>query len=150
MGDLARLRELMAQREARGEDPGVAAPVEPTWTVDPPDELAPWPRPLGDDPRPDLEGSALWSRLLQLAAGDADDPGGVYGRLLGARACGAILERQGKGWRLAPTLDPGERLSVWANRADWEADAEKWLKPRAAEIVALLRQLPAPDGEAKA
>ncbi len=120
----------------------------PAWQADP--SRMPWPRPLGDDPRPDLKGSDLWSDLLLLASGDADDPRGVYGRLLGARACGAVLEWRAGRWRLAPTIDLTERLSVWANRADWEADAEKWLKPRAAEIVALLRQLPAPDGEAKA
>ena len=114
------------------------------WTADP--SALRW-NPLGEDPRPDLEGSELWARLLQLASGDAADPYGVYGRLLGARACGAVLERRGKGWRLVPTVDPSERLSVWADQAAWDADAERWLRPRAAEITALLRHLPPFGGE---
>ncbi len=111
-----------------------------TWTADPP--AMPWGSQVGEDPRPDLPGSALWARLLQLASGDAADPYGVYGRLLGARACGAVLERRGRSWKLTPTVDPSERLSVWADQAAWDADAERWLRPRAAEITALLRHLP--------
>ncbi|MDA8330731.1 MAG: hypothetical protein M0027_05905 [Candidatus Dormibacteraeota bacterium] len=148
MGDLARLRELIAQRQAHRSDPEPTA-VPPAWQADPPEVAATWPRPLAEDPRPDLEGSALWSRLLLLASGDADDPRGVYGRLLGARACGGRLERRADRWRLAPTIDPTERLSVWATEADWQADAERWLRPHAQEIVVLLRQLPGPaEGEA--
>ncbi|MDA8394215.1 MAG: hypothetical protein M0T72_03065 [Candidatus Dormibacteraeota bacterium] len=137
MSDLARLRELMAQRGR-----------ESTWTADPP--AVSWHTPPGEDPRTDLPGSDLWARLLLLAAGDADDSSGVYGRLLGARACGAVLQWRAGRWRLAPTLDASERLSVWADREAWDADARRWLKPRAQELVALLAQLPAPDAEASA
>jgi hypothetical protein len=132
----ALLAELKAHRdevvELLAQGP---APSEP-WRADPPDVL--W---------PDLPGSALWARLLGLAAGDADDPQGTYGRLLGARACGAVLERRGGRWRLAPVLDPTERVSVWATKADWDADAERWLRPKSREIVSLLGQLPAPEAE---
>lgn len=114
------------------------------WQADPPDVL--WPSQVGADPRPDLPGGELWTALLQLAAGDADDPQGCYGRLLGARACGAVLERRAGRWRLAPTIDPSERLSVWATRADWDADAERWLRPRAREITVLLARLPQDEG----
>lgn len=145
MSDLARLRELMAQREARRPDP---AHVEVAWSADP--AAMPWHTPPGEDPRPDLPDSDLWARLLLLASGDASDPHSTYGRLLGARACGAVLERRGKGWKLAPTLDPSERLSVWADEPAWQADAERWLRPRAAEITALLAQLPPPTGEHEA
>ncbi len=118
-----------------------------TWSADPP--AMPWHTRPGQDPRPDLPGSALWSQLLLLASGDADDPHGTYGRLLGARACGGLLERRGSSWKLSPTIDPTEQLSVWADRAAWEADAERWLKPRAQEVTRLLRQLPGPaEGEA--
>ena len=122
---------------------------ERTWQ-DPPEAVATWPRPLGEDPRPDLPGSELWGRLLRLAGGDAHDPGGVYGRLLGARACGGLLQWRGKGWQLAPTLDPTEWRSTWADEAAWQADAERWLRPRAQEITALLAQLPPPEGAARA
>jgi hypothetical protein len=141
----ALLAELKAHRdevvELLAQGP---APSEP-WRADPPDVL--WPSQVGQDPRPDLPGSALWARLLGLAAGDADDPQGTYGRLLGARACGAVLERRGGRWRLAPVLDPTERVSVWATKADWDADAERWLRPRAREIVSLLGQLPKDEGK---
>ena len=115
-----------------------------TWQADPSD-LA-WPSQVGEDPRPDLSGTELWARLLQLASGDADAPQGIYGRLLGARACGAILERRNGRWKLAPTIDPSERLSTWQDRESWDADAERWLKPRSREIVALLGQLPQDEG----
>lgn len=115
-----------------------------TWQDDASDLI--WPSVTGEDPRPDLPGTELWAHLLQLAAGDANDPAGTYGRLLGCRSCGGILERRNGGWRLAPFLDPSERLSVWADRSDWDADAGRWLRPKSAEIVALLRRLPPPDG----
>ena len=117
-----------------------------TWQAQP-DALL-WRTRPGQDPRPDLPGSELWARLLLLASGDADDPSGVYGRLLACRACGGLLEWRGKGWRLAPTLDPREQVSVWAIEADWQADAERWLRPRSRGIMARLRQLPGPEGEA--
>jgi hypothetical protein len=126
------LVELVAQVPARSEP----------WQADPP--AMPWHTQPGEDPRPDLPDSALWTRLLQLASGDADDPHGVYGRLLGARACGAVLERRGGRWRLAPTIDPTERLSVWQTRSDWDRDVETWLKPKSRELAALLAQLPVP------
>jgi hypothetical protein len=81
-----------------------------------------------------------------LASSDATDPYGVYGRLLAARACGAILEWRGNRWKLAPTVDPTERLSVWQDQAAWDRDAERWLRPRSREIAALRRQLPVPAG----
>ncbi len=115
-----------------------------TWQDDPP--AMSWHTPPGEDPRPDLPGTALWAALLRLAAGDADDPRGVYGRLLAARACGAVLERRTGRWKLAPTLDATERVSVWADRESWERDAERWLKPRAREIMVLLAQLPQDEG----
>lgn len=117
--------------------------LQQVWATDPPS--LPWQMRPGEDPRPDLPGSALWGQLLRLAAGDADDPAGTYGRLKAARACGALLERRGNGWKLSPTIDPSEQDSVWATEADWQADAKKWLRPRAQEIAALLRQLPPPE-----
>jgi len=141
----ALLAELKAHRdevvELLAQGP---APSEP-WRAGPPGAL--WPSRVGQDPRPDLPGGELWTSLLQLASGDADDPHGVYGRLLGARACGAVLERRGGRWRLAPVLDPTERLSVWATKADWDADAERWLRPKSREIVALLGRLPQDEGK---
>ena len=116
---------------------------ERTWTQDP--ARMPWHTRPGEDPRPDLDGSERWQALLLLASGDASDPHGTYGRLLAARACGAVLERRGSSWKLSPTVDPTEQLSVWATEADWQADARKWLRPRAQEIAALLRQLPPPE-----
>lgn len=126
------LAALLAQRQER------------TWQADP--SAMPWPSAVGEDPRPDLEGSELWARLLLAASGDASDPHGTYGRLLACRACGGRLEWRGGRWRLAPTIDATERVSVWADRAAWEADAERWLRPRAREITRLLAQLPPPDG----
>ena len=114
------------------------------WQADP--SAMPWHTRPGEDPRPDLPGTDLWAGLLQLSAGDADDPGGVYGRLLGARACGAVLARRGNRWVLAPTVDPTERLSTWQARSDWDRDAERWLRPRAREIMVLLAQLPQDEG----
>jgi hypothetical protein len=46
--------------------------------------------------------------------------------------------------RLAPTIDPTERLSVWQTRSDWDRDVETWLKPKSRELAALLGQLPVP------
>ncbi len=146
MGDLARLRELIAQRQARRSDPAPIA-VPPAWSADPPQLLSGRAR-VEEEPRPDLPGSELWSALLRLASGDADDTGGVFGRLLACRACGGRLERRDGRWMLAPVLDAQEQLSIWADRAAWEADAERWLKPRSREIVALLRKLPPSEGEA--
>ncbi len=114
-----------------------------TWSADPP--AMAWLTRPGEDPRPDLDGSERWQALLLLASGDASDPHGTYGRLLAARACGAVLERRDGRWKLIPIIDPSERLSVWADEAAWQADAEKWLRPRAQEIAALLGQLPPPD-----
>ena len=113
------------------------------WQADP--SAMPCHTSPGEDPRPDLPGTELWAGLLQLAAGDAADPRGVYGRLLGARACGAVLEWRTGRWKLAPTMDPAERVSTWATPADWERDAERWLRPKSREIVALLGQLPPRD-----
>ncbi|NNM97845.1 MAG: hypothetical protein HKL89_09625 [Candidatus Dormibacteraeota bacterium] len=134
-------RRLLAHQ---GELADLVARQAGVWQADPPDVL--WPSQVGEDPRPDLPGSSLWAALLQLAAGDADDPQGCYGRLLGARACGAVLERRTGRWRLAPVLDPSERVSVWATRADWDADAATWLKPRSREIVLMLSRLPQGEG----
>ena len=136
--------ELLA--EARAHKAEVLALLERrerTWSADP--SAMSWPRRVDEDPRPDLPGSDLWARLLLLAAGaGADDPHGVYGRVLGARACGAVLEWRGRGWRLRPTVDPTERESTWATEADWKSDAERWLRPSAREITRLLAQLPPP------
>lgn len=112
------------------------------WRADP--ASLTWPSPAGEDPRPDLPGSDLWERLLHLPL-DADDPQGVYGRLLAARACGAVLDLRAGRWKLAPTLDPTERVSVWATRADWDRDAATWLQPKCREIVTLLGRLPIPE-----
>ena len=133
---LAHKRELLALLEGQAR----------TWTADPP--AMPWHTRPGEDPRPDLPGTELWAHLLQLAAGDANDPAGTYGRLLGARACGGRLERRSGRWKLAPTIDPRERLSTWQDRESWDRDAARWLKPRSREIVALLAKLPLPEGEA--
>jgi hypothetical protein len=114
------------------------------WQADP-SALA-WPSNVGEDPRPDLAGSELWTALLQLASGDADDPQGTYGRLKAARACGAVLELRAGRWKLAPTIDPTERLSTWQDRETWDRDAATWLKPKSGEIVDLLRRLPVPTG----
>ena len=120
--------------------------LQQVWATDPPS--LPWQMSPGEDPRPDLPGSALWGQLLRLAAGDADDPAGTYGRLKAARACGVLLERRGNGWKLSPTIDPTERLSVWADRDAWDRDAERWLRPHSRRILKLLRQLPPPGGAA--
>lgn len=130
---LAHKPELLAilERQAR------------TWQADPP--AMPWHTRPGEDPRPDLPGTELWACLLHVASGDASDPQGVYGRLLGARACGAVLEARAGRWKLAPTLDPTERVSVWATRADWDRDAATWLQPKCREIVTLLGRLPIPE-----
>jgi hypothetical protein len=115
MGDLQLLRRLQAQRAAR------------QW----------------QDPRPDLEtDSAYWTRLLLLAAGDSDDPHGVYGRLLALRACGGQLAWDGSRWRVVPLIDPTEQHSAWHDRESWGTDRTRYLLPRAREIAALLAQLP--------
>jgi len=144
--DLERLRALkadLAKADRRQDKPARPVPVPEPWRADPPDVL--WPSQVGQDPRPDLAGSELWARLLQLASGDAGDSQGTYGRLLGARACGAVLERRAGRWRLAPTLDLTERLSTWQDRESWNRDAATWLKPKSREIVALLAMLPVPE-----
>lgn len=146
MSDLARLRELIAQRQARRSDPAPIA-VPPAWQADPP-QLVSGRASVDEDPRPDLPGSELWSELLRLASGDADDPAGTFGRLKACRACGGLLEWRGISWKLSPTIDPAEQLSIWADGAAWEADAERWLRPRSREIIALLAKLP--DGESEA
>ena len=130
---LAHKPELLALLERR----------ERTWTQDP--ARMPWHTRPGEDPRPDLDGSERWQALLLLASGDASDPHGTYGRLLAARACGAVVERRDGRWKLIPIIDPSERLSVWADEAAWQADVERWLRPSAREIVGLLRQLPPPE-----
>ncbi len=137
----ALLAELKAHRDELVE---LVARQAGVWQADP-SALA-WPSPVGEDPRPDLPGTELWTALLQLAQGDASDPQGTYGRVLGARACGAVLQRRGSRWVLAPTIDPTERLSVWQDRESWERDAERWLRPRAREITVLLAQLPQDEG----
>lgn len=137
------MTELKANRDAlAAELAQQRGSVSGAWRADPA-SLA-WPSQVGEDPRPDLPGSELWGTLLTLAAGDWDDPRGTYGRVLGARACGALLERQAGRWKLAPVIDPSERLSVWQDRESWDRDAATWLGPRTKEITALLRQLPAP------
>lgn len=137
--------ELKAHRDELAEL--LAQPHQPelseSWSADP--SAMAWPANVGDDPRPDLPASELWAALLLFASGDAAKPNGVYGRLLGARACGAVLEWRNRHWKLAPTLDPTERISVWATRADWDRDAAIWLKPKSREIVALLALLPVPQ-----
>lgn len=100
---------------------------------------------VGTDPRPDLPGNEQWAALLRLARGDADDASGVYGRLHGARCCGAVLESRRRRWKLAPTIDPTERLSVWESHEAWDRDAAKWLRPYSRQIVELLDQLPLPE-----
>lgn len=129
------LAELLAQVHAR------TALVPEPWRADP--AKIPRHAKVGEDPRPDLDRSDLWERLLRFPL-DADDPLGVYGRLLGARARGAVLEVRAGRWKLAPTLDPTERVSVWATRSDWDRDAAIWLKPESREVVALLALLPVP------
>lgn len=122
--DLARLRQLRSERAWQQ-----PLEVRPGSTV--------------DDPRPDLEAdSASWTRLLVLAAGDSDDPHGVFGRLLAMRACGGQLAWDGAHWRLEPLIDTDERLSAWHNRESWDTDRTRCLLPRAREIAALLAQLP--------
>ena len=148
MTDLERLRALKADLAKANRRPEELTRQAGVWQADPSD-LA-WPSPVGEDPRADLPGGELWTALFRLAAGDADDPGGTYGRLLGARACGALLERRAGRWKLAPTIDPTERLSVWADRESWDRDAESWLKPRSREILLMLAQLPPPDEGPKA
>lgn len=140
MGDLERLRALKA--DLQPDEQSARVPLSESWCADP--ACVPWHPEAGEDPRPDLAGSDLWERLLRLPL-DADDPQGVYGRLLGARACGAVLELGAGRWKLAPSLDPTERVSVWATRADWDRDAAIWLKPKSREIVALLALLPVPE-----
>lgn len=133
VSDLARLRQLMGELESRR-----------PWQIA--DQPTPPPSGLvGEDSRRDLPGSELWGALLQLASADAGDPLGVYGRLHAARCCGAVLERRSGKWKLAPTIDPTERLSVWESREAWDRDAANWLLPRSCDIVKLLTQLPSPS-----
>jgi hypothetical protein len=138
MSDLERLRALEAELLAAEPD----APVPESWRADP--ASVRWLSPLGEDPRPDLPGGDTWTRLLQLASGDADDPQGTYGRLLAARACGALLEVRRGHWTIRPTLDPTERLSVWATVEDFNRDVATRIGPRSREILDLLHQLPVP------
>lgn len=138
--------ELRAELEGDAARAGLIQLLrERTWQAGAPGRT--YGLPVGVDPRPDLLGSDLWASLLRLAGGDAADFGGVYGRLHGARCCGAVLESRSGRWKLAPTIDLSERLSVWASRESWDADAERWLKPRSREIVELLRQLPPPPAD---
>ena len=130
MRDLDRLRQLRSER---------------TWPQ-PCAVPSVWPSQTAEDPRTDLvEDSSHWSRLLALASGDQDDPQGVFGRLLGLRACGGQLAWNGSRWRVVPLIDPTERASVWHDGAAWEADRAHYLLPRAREIADLLAQLPPPD-----
>lgn len=133
VSDLARLRQLMGGLESH----------RPWQTASEP--TPPRPGLVGEDPRRDLPGSELWAALLQLASADAGDPLGVYGRLHAARCCGAVLESRSGRWKLAPTIDPTERLSVWESREAWGRDAANWLLPRSRHIVKLLAQLPSPS-----
>lgn len=100
-----------------------------------------WHRRVDEDPRPDLPGSPLRSSLLALAATEADDPSGLYGCLHGFRCWGAVLERHGGRWRLAPTIDLAEGQSIWHDRASWDADCDAWLRPLLPRLRELLRGL---------
>ena len=102
-------------------------------------------RRVGEDPRPDLPGSPLWSCLLALAATEADDPRGLYGCLHGFRCCGAVLKPYQGRWRLAPTIDPSERVSIWHSRESWDRDCSEWLRPHVARLRELLAQVPMPS-----
>lgn len=94
-----------------------------------------------EDSRPDLPRSAEWVRLLSLAASDAEDPSGLYGRLVTFRACGGYLDFRGGRWRLVATIDPTLRSSTWASEAEWKADRDRWLLPYEGEIAELLLQI---------
>ncbi len=135
MSDLATLRRLRAELTARRIAEPTAIPSDGPVLAD---ELA-------GDPRPDLPGSELWTRLLATAHElDGPDPAGLFGALHGLRCCGAILEARRGRWRLAPTLDPTERLSRWHDRPAWGADAAVWLAPHRDRLRRLLDTLEPP------
>lgn len=88
------------------------------------------------DPRPDLaEDSALWKTLLNLAQEQNPMLAGV---LHGFRCQGTRI-RQGKnGYVLRPDIDP---VFAWPSQEDYERERDRWLKPHAEEITALLKRL---------
>jgi hypothetical protein len=143
MSDLERLRLLRAQRAARLHGPDLSAyALNALYAERGAGKASVRTGITFPDPRPDLDqDSAHWTRLLALAAGDRDDPHGIFGRLLAMRACGGQLVWDGSRWRLEPLIDAGERQSVWHDRASWEADRARYLLPRAQEIADLLTAL---------
>jgi hypothetical protein len=98
-----------------------------------------WLNPL-PDPKPQLtEDSALWVRLLDLAGAiDGPDPMGTYGVLSGLRAMGARLVLSDKGNLF---LTQGAIPNEVADGYGWLDARNRWLVPRKAEIVPLLKQL---------
>lgn len=134
--------ELTAHRDELAEllrAPDAAQRLCQFWSTAP--ESLTWPPRVGDDPRPDLPGSPLWSSLLALAAADANDPQRLYGSLHGFRCCGAVLEPCQDRWRLAPTIDPNERVSIWHSWASWDRDCSEWLRLHGARLRELLAQV---------
>lgn len=90
------------------------------------------------DPRPDLVADhALWARLLAAsylldgAAHNCRD--GLHAALHGLRSCGAALETMPDGRiRLVAGEIPPE---------DWLGWRSRWLHPRSAELIVLLKDL---------
>lgn len=117
-------------------------PPSETWA-----DLGPPPmeRPPSD-PRPDLEADSLaWAQLLAYASTDRADPWGLYGVVHGARCGGALLRFANCRWRIEPRIDPTERVSIWHDAADWEADRGRYLLPHRERLTVLLRLLPTPS-----
>ena len=94
------------------------------------------PPPLWQDPRPDLEGSGDWERLLRLAYEMFGED--VAGVLNGVRSGGAVLVQGKRGIRIEPVID--------AERGWWPPELyaevrERYMLPIRDEIARCLDAL---------
>lgn len=93
------------------------------------------------DPRPDLEGSRQWTRLLELVPTLTDKPRAeqLHTLLWIFRSFGAILIRE-TGMRLKLKADMHPSCS-WDSPDEFESMKLRYLKPYATEIQSLFRRL---------
>ena len=94
---------------------------------------------MGRDPRPDIAADhAAWDRAIAMAyVTSGDDPDGLCQALHGLRCLGAAMETAGGRWVIRPgELDPTEYAEL----------RERWLRPRAAGVAALLDRAAAEGG----
>lgn len=92
------------------------------------------------DPRTDIDNdSELWVTLLVLA--DKIEPQ-LWGALLGFRCIGARLlpVTNSEAYVLRPHLDPSGN-SGFRTQEEYKAEAERWLRPHAAQLKQLLAEL---------